>query len=511
MTDIIRITPKQAVDIIPMSEPKTIEFQFNSGIDGKDGRDGTDGAPGRDGIDGTNGQDGAPGRDGTNGTDGKPGTNGKDGTSGVNGKSAYELAVIGGYVGTIEQFATEAAALANNSERLTEAETNLFQLRTAQIKQPQNPTSFSGVVRGSKNISLSKWTVNLLHQRVQGANNSDKILFETSDLWIGYMIQVPYQLAAIFYKNTQKYAYVTFDQFNINTRTINNNLVMLTFVCDGERIDIYVDGVKKVVTGDNIAIPLDLNTMIWEPNDYQIRQGAGLQIYSYDMSSEAVSSAHNNGRCDLFRLSAHELKNTLLASYSVADFGTVSTVDSTVRVAYTKLAPQLCNVPGCFEVEYTVVSSHSVALKYNSYLSPTASSYQGGFTNIIAPAGSSRMKSIYNAASSCNFFGFTINGDVNKGTLTFSDFTIRKIGAVAYYDGRTMTPAKIYDHTDNEIDLTGTITLNYNPLYPECKVDQCAPNIFPQFYGQQFFDSALKRGYIAARLTSLADWKQITL
>lgn len=52
---------------------------------------------------------------------------------GIDGKSTYELAVIGGYTGTLEQFTTEAAALANNSARLTKAEAEMFQLRTVEM------------------------------------------------------------------------------------------------------------------------------------------------------------------------------------------------------------------------------------------------------------------------------------------------------------------------------------------------------------------------------------------
>lgn len=62
------------------------------GADGSDGEPGTPGTPGVDGKDGADGDQGSPGSDGTNG---------EDGADGADGKSAYELAVAGGYVGTL--------------------------------------------------------------------------------------------------------------------------------------------------------------------------------------------------------------------------------------------------------------------------------------------------------------------------------------------------------------------------------------------------------------------------
>ncbi len=56
---------------------------------------GADGLPGNDGINGIDGHDGA---DGQNGVDGQNGADGK------NGLSAYELAVQGGYTGTVEEW-----------------------------------------------------------------------------------------------------------------------------------------------------------------------------------------------------------------------------------------------------------------------------------------------------------------------------------------------------------------------------------------------------------------------
>ena len=63
--------------------------EWLASLKGKDGSDGKIGTDGKDGLDG---------KDGTNGNDGK------DGTNGSNGKSAFELAVQGGYAGTLVEW-----------------------------------------------------------------------------------------------------------------------------------------------------------------------------------------------------------------------------------------------------------------------------------------------------------------------------------------------------------------------------------------------------------------------
>ena len=90
------------------------------GVNGTNGRDGADGAAGRDGksayqlaVDGgfsgtlaewltsLNGTDGADGADGSDGVNGRHGV---DGSNGIDGKSAYDLAVDEGYSGTLSEW-----------------------------------------------------------------------------------------------------------------------------------------------------------------------------------------------------------------------------------------------------------------------------------------------------------------------------------------------------------------------------------------------------------------------
>lgn len=88
-----------------------IHFTLPKGTDGKDGTDGEDGKSAYQSyLDTTTDNPkktesewiaSLKGKDGVDGKDGKDGTNG---TNGSDGRSAYELAVIGGYTGTLEDF-----------------------------------------------------------------------------------------------------------------------------------------------------------------------------------------------------------------------------------------------------------------------------------------------------------------------------------------------------------------------------------------------------------------------
>lgn len=85
------------------------------------------------------GLDGAQGPQGNTGATGDQGPQGDTGATGKTGLSAYDLAVAGGYTGTQEEFATEAAALANNSARLTATETGLTATK-AKVSQLETKT-----------------------------------------------------------------------------------------------------------------------------------------------------------------------------------------------------------------------------------------------------------------------------------------------------------------------------------------------------------------------------------
>lgn len=94
---------------------------YIKGEKGVKGDQGTQGVPGERGFKGDIGDTGAPGQDGINGN---------NGTNGIDGKSAYELAVIGGYTGTLEQFTVEVATIANNSARLATAEQGIIDFKS---------------------------------------------------------------------------------------------------------------------------------------------------------------------------------------------------------------------------------------------------------------------------------------------------------------------------------------------------------------------------------------------
>lgn len=72
-----------------------------TGDPGPPGADGVDGSPGTPGSDGAKGDKGDPGVPGTDGAKGDPGTPGADG---ADGDSAYELALLSGFVGTVDQW-----------------------------------------------------------------------------------------------------------------------------------------------------------------------------------------------------------------------------------------------------------------------------------------------------------------------------------------------------------------------------------------------------------------------
>ena len=82
-------------------------ISYAKGEKGKDGKDGVNGKDGKSGKDGKNGRDGKDGKTPVKNKDyfdGKDGRDGKDGIDGVDGKSAYELAVIDGFDGTLEDW-----------------------------------------------------------------------------------------------------------------------------------------------------------------------------------------------------------------------------------------------------------------------------------------------------------------------------------------------------------------------------------------------------------------------
>lgn len=85
-----------------------IHFTLPAGRDGTDGIDGTDGEDGKSAyqsyLDTTLDNPKLSERDWIASLHGKDGINGVDGTNGTDGRSAYELAVIGGYQGTLEDF-----------------------------------------------------------------------------------------------------------------------------------------------------------------------------------------------------------------------------------------------------------------------------------------------------------------------------------------------------------------------------------------------------------------------
>lgn len=89
------------------------------------------GPAGPAGRDGTNGTDGAPGRDGTNGT---------NGVNGFDGKSAYELATVDGFTGTLQAWlaSLKGAAGADGKDGLS-------------IVGPAGPQGLPGIgVKGDK-------------------------------------------------------------------------------------------------------------------------------------------------------------------------------------------------------------------------------------------------------------------------------------------------------------------------------------------------------------------------
>ena len=74
------------------------------GIQGERGADGLPGTKGDKGDTGDKGADGLPGERGADGAKGDKGDTGERGQDGENGKSAYEIAVVNGYVGNEEQW-----------------------------------------------------------------------------------------------------------------------------------------------------------------------------------------------------------------------------------------------------------------------------------------------------------------------------------------------------------------------------------------------------------------------
>ena len=118
--------------VVLFSDGSTVTI--NKGDNGADGTNGNNGTNGSNGTNGTNGRsisvlnqtidsngntiitltdgvtnwnilvnkgtDGTNGVDGTNGTNGVDGIDGTNGTDGTDGKSAYEIAVLNGFVGT---------------------------------------------------------------------------------------------------------------------------------------------------------------------------------------------------------------------------------------------------------------------------------------------------------------------------------------------------------------------------------------------------------------------------
>lgn len=75
------------------------------------GRDGAPGRDGRDGLDGMNGADGRDGRDGVDGVNGQDGKDGLNGQDGRDGQDAFYSAILGGYVGTREEFYQDLGAM----------------------------------------------------------------------------------------------------------------------------------------------------------------------------------------------------------------------------------------------------------------------------------------------------------------------------------------------------------------------------------------------------------------
>ena len=76
-------------------------FKGDTGADGLPGAKGDTGDKGADGLPGAKGERGA---DGAVGAKGEKGDTGERGQDGENGKSAYEIAVVNGYVGNEEQW-----------------------------------------------------------------------------------------------------------------------------------------------------------------------------------------------------------------------------------------------------------------------------------------------------------------------------------------------------------------------------------------------------------------------
>ena len=77
-------------------------IQGEKGLQGERGPQGEQGIQGEKGDTGSQGPQGEPGPKGEQGEQGESGAAGKDG---INGKSAYEIAQVGGYLGTEEEFA----------------------------------------------------------------------------------------------------------------------------------------------------------------------------------------------------------------------------------------------------------------------------------------------------------------------------------------------------------------------------------------------------------------------